>query len=53
MTIRFKARNRLGHRSARPWAITNKRGRIIKRFRYRFAAEDFLDARAPGWRVAA
>lgn len=52
MTIRFKARNRLGHRSARPWAIVNKRGQVIRTFTTRYLAERHLNAFAPGWRMA-
>jgi hypothetical protein len=53
MTIRFKARNRLAARSARPWAIVNKRGQVIRCFTTRYIAERHLDAYAPGWRLAA
>lgn len=52
MAIAFLKFNREGHLALRKWAVVNGE-RVIRRFESRWAAEDWLDRTAPGWRLAA
>ena len=53
MRVALRPYNREGFAARRRWAVVGVAGYVIRRFESRWAAEDWLDRTAPGWRLAA